>query len=201
MEIYLIRHTKPFIENGICYGQTDVPVDEVFFAQQAEQIISLLPHKIAAIYSSPLSRCSRLAKYIQQEKYPGVEIMNNGLLMEMNFGIWENKKWNDLDQGELGMWMKDFVDKPTPGGENYINLFARAIQSFEQISKNNLPAIVVTHSGVIRSILSFITGTTLKDSFAAFDLKWGAIVVIKTDWQNYAGKRKYYYITLGTSKI
>jgi alpha-ribazole phosphatase len=195
MEIYLIRHTKPLIESGICYGQTDVPVDEVFFAEQAEQIVSQLPNKIAAIYSSPLSRCSRLAKYIQREKNPAVKIMNDGLLMEMNFGIWENKKWNDLDQEELDIWMKDFVNKPTPGGENYIDLFARAVQSFEQISKNNLPAIVVTHSGVIRSILSYVTGTTLKDSFEAFDLKCGGIVTIKTDWENHAGKRKYYYIT------
>lgn len=30
MKIYLIRHTTPHIEKGICYGQTDLDVAETF---------------------------------------------------------------------------------------------------------------------------------------------------------------------------
>ena len=30
MEIYLVRHTTPAIEKGVCYGQTDLNVAETF---------------------------------------------------------------------------------------------------------------------------------------------------------------------------
>ena len=34
MEIYLIRHTKPKVGKGICYGQTDLEIDETSFEQE-----------------------------------------------------------------------------------------------------------------------------------------------------------------------
>jgi len=30
MEVYIIRHTKVAVENGICYGQTDVALADSF---------------------------------------------------------------------------------------------------------------------------------------------------------------------------
>ena len=66
-EIYLIRHTKPIIDKDVCYGQADVPVDDTVFMQSANAVLDLLSHKVDAIYSSPLIRCSSLAKYLQQE--------------------------------------------------------------------------------------------------------------------------------------
>ncbi|TAH03053.1 MAG: hypothetical protein EAZ16_08610 [Sphingobacteriales bacterium] len=36
------------------------------------------------------------------------------------------------------------------------------------------PAVIVTHGGVIRSILSFITNTQLADSFKVFKLHYGS---------------------------
>ena len=66
MEIYLVRHTKPFINKGVCYGQMDIPIDETLFMQSAKTVLDSLPAKVDAIYSSPLIRCSFLAKFIKQ---------------------------------------------------------------------------------------------------------------------------------------
>ena len=44
MLIHLIRHTKPEIAAGICYGQTDLELASSF-TQEADTVLSkLLPH-------------------------------------------------------------------------------------------------------------------------------------------------------------
>ena len=167
MEIYLVRHTKPLIGKDICYGQTDVPVDETIFEQSANDILSVLLEKADAIYSSPLIRCSVLAQYLQQKKYPSLDIHYNNLLMELNFGEWENKKWNDIPKSHLDKWMNDFVNEPVPGGESFSQLHQRTQKFIEDVSKKaHSSVIIVSHAGVIRSATSHIQQTALKDAFA-----------------------------------
>jgi alpha-ribazole phosphatase len=59
--IYLIRHTTPAVARGICYGQTDLEVTGSFH-EEAEVIRQHLPADIGPVYSSPLNRCTLLAK-------------------------------------------------------------------------------------------------------------------------------------------
>lgn len=91
MEIYLVRHTETICEKGVCYGQSDVglaePFDSVF-----ENIVSQLPSE-AIIFSSPLKRCVILAEYIQNT-IKTISFEKEDRLMEMNFGDWEMKNWN-----------------------------------------------------------------------------------------------------------
>ena len=55
--------TTPAVDKGICYGQTDLDVTESFF-EEAEMILRALPPGIVAVYSSPLQRCTRLARHL-----------------------------------------------------------------------------------------------------------------------------------------
>jgi len=41
-EIYLIRHTTPKVEKGICYGQTDLNLADTF-EQEKERILKIIP--------------------------------------------------------------------------------------------------------------------------------------------------------------
>ncbi len=176
MEIYLVRHTRPLIGEGICYGQTDVDVDMESYEQTAIQILNILPEKAAVIYSSPLIRCSKLAQYMQKKKYPAVNIVYSHLLKEMDFGDWENKKWDDIHRQDLHKWMNDFVDTQVPGGESFIELHARTQVFLQEITHLNFPfLIIVTHAGVIRSILSHTRSTSLKDAFT-IDCTYGSVI-------------------------
>lgn len=56
MEIYLIRHTKPKVGKGICYGQTDLEIDETSFEQKLNFISKKLPNHIEKYFSSPLKK-------------------------------------------------------------------------------------------------------------------------------------------------
>ncbi len=167
MEIYLVRHTKPLIDKDVCYGQTDIPVDDSVFIQSTAAILDLLPQKVDAIYSSPLIRCSSLAGLLKQKKYLSLDITYSNLLKEIDFGEWENKRWNDINQMHLNKWMNDFVNEPVPGGESFIQLHQRTQQFIKDVSNyNHSSVIIVAHAGAIRSIATHIQQTALKGAFA-----------------------------------
>ena len=172
MEIYLIRHTTPAIASGICYGQADIGVAESF-EEEAAIIQQQLPAEIIC-YSSPLKRCRQLAKHI----YPNAMISYADELKEMHFGEWELQSWDQIPAEPLSEWMKDFVNVKVPGGENYLDLFDRTISFFKTISSNNQPAAIFTHSGNIRSILSYVNSVPLEESFSKFKIGYGEVVKV-----------------------
>jgi alpha-ribazole phosphatase len=194
-DIYLIRHTTPAVAKGICYGQTDLDVTESFL-EEAEMILRSLPPGITAVYSSPLLRCTRLASHL----FPDVPLTLRPELMELHCGSWEMRGWDSLPKEEVDPWMEDFVNVRVPGGESYIDLYERVLRCWKEIiggvsDRNsgvsdrdggetnegaaNSAIAVIAHGGVIRSILSGITGTSLADSFKAFSLHYGCVVRVR----------------------
>jgi alpha-ribazole phosphatase len=172
MEIYLIRHTTPAIATGICYGQADIEVAESF-EEEAKLIQQQLPDAIN-IYSSPLKRCSQLAKHI----YPNINIAFADDLKEMDFGEWELQPWDQIPNDPLSEWMKDFVNVRVPGGENYLDLYNRTITFYNHIISKSQPAAIFTHSGNIRSILSYVNNVPLEESFSKFKIGYGEVVKV-----------------------
>ncbi len=161
MEIYLIRHTTPDIEKGICYGQLDIDVAHTFETELA-QIKNKLPQNIfnLEVFSSPLLRCQKLAKKLNQNS------TFNEHLQEVNFGKWEGVAWNAIDKKELDIWMNDFVNVAPPNGESYITLSKRAQSVFLKICNSSTKnKIIVTHAGIIRSIMAQLIDKSLQDSF------------------------------------
>jgi len=164
MEIYLVRHTETVCEKGICYGQSDVdlaePFDLVF-----ENILSQLPSE-AIIFSSPLKRCVILAEYIEKN-IKTISFEKEKRLMEMNFGDWELKNWNDIPQEELNPWMEDFVNIKVSNGESFVELHQRVGDFLSDLISKKItnPIILVAHAGVIRSVLCHQTSLLLKDAF------------------------------------
>ncbi|OQP50887.1 hypothetical protein A4H97_03415 [Niastella yeongjuensis] len=172
--IYLIRHTTPLIEKGICYGQLNIDVTDSFEAE-ASQIQQVLPADIGQVYSSPLMRCHKLASYL----FPGQTIHLEPALMELACGEWEGVHWDAIPSEVIDPWMKDFVNVAIPGGESYTQMHSRVTQCFTRIAEGPKPVAIVTHGGVIRSILSHITNTPLVDSFGAFKISYGCVMQLQ----------------------
>ena len=63
MEIYLIRHTSVDVPAGYAYGQTDVPLKPTFEEEAEEVKKGLSDHTFDKVWTSPLTRCVRLANY------------------------------------------------------------------------------------------------------------------------------------------
>lgn len=175
MEIWLVRHTRPAVEPGTCYGWTDVPLASSF-AEEAALIRPFLPNLTSAnqLWCSPLSRCTTLVSYVYADLLPTI----HPDLREMHFGEWENRNWSTISEAESASWMADFVHLPTPGGESYIQLDERVwscvFSLFE--SQQDVPRVIVSHGGVMRCLLARLLDVPLGESFRQFKLDYGAVI-------------------------
>lgn len=175
MEIHLIRHSTPNIAKGVCYGQTDISLNENVFAEELKHIKTKLPNGIQHFYTSPLQRCKKLTHQLTSN------YTEHSQLMELNFGDWENKYWNELDKDQVNIWMNDFVNIQAPNGENYLDLHERTITFIETLLSTNYDRVcIVTHAGNIRSFISWTLDLTLENSFR-IELGYGAMVSIKVN--------------------
>lgn len=174
MDIYLIRHTTPAIERGTCYGFSDLDVANTFI-EEATRIKQLLPGKPFAVYASPLQRCSKLARFLFEDDFTV-----DDRLKELNFGDWEMQRWDDIGPDALQAWMDNYVYVRVPGGESYEDLYKRSIAIFNEVVARGKDAVIVAHSGVIRSLLAYVTNTPLDKSFE-LRVEYGRIARLKAE--------------------
>lgn len=172
MELYLIRHTTPDIEKGICYGQSDIPLTKTY-ATELKNIKNKIPlERVSKIYSSPLIRCTTLAKDIS-ESYD-----TDDRLKELNFGAWEMKLWNEIPKREIDPWMQDFVNTKVPQGESYTELQHRVVEFYKSLDfYSDETVVVITHAGPMRALLSYLRNIDLKDSFQ-IKINYGEVIKI-----------------------
>ena len=143
MQIFLIRHPRPQVAAGICYGQLDLPALDV--EKTATRLRQQLPADLPLI-SSPLLRCRSLAEALHPAPRfePG--------LMEMNFGEWEGRHWDQIGTEALDAWAADLLHHMPPGGESAAMLQGRVIASLDVLAAEGFAAcVVVTHAGVMRA--------------------------------------------------
>lgn len=160
MEIFVVRHTRLDVPEGLCYGKTEIPVASMF-EQEVELIRNQLPTGFDLVVCSTLNRCKMLANALN---YSPVKFSE--ALCEMNFGLWENKRWNDLDQKEVDAWCNDFVNVHPPEGENLLEVYARVSNFIISLQSNNYNRVLlITHAGVIRCINAFYQNIELVKMF------------------------------------
>ena len=176
MTLTLVRHTKVGIPTSICYGQTDAPLAETYPEEWAEAVRKLGGDlgRFSKIYSSPLQRCLLFAK-----RYFG-EVETDPRLMEINFGEWEGKPWEEifaLPEGKA--WFADYLHATPPGGESYPEMAAR-VRSFyeEKVKGKEGDLLLVTHSGVFRCLLEILKGYTPEEAMAA-DIGYGDVLTFE----------------------
>jgi len=186
MEIYLIRHTTPQIEKGVCYGQSDIPLADSFHSEM-NQLINHLPDSFDMVYSSRSSRCTKLAKFI-----PAKELFKtDSRLLEMDFGDWEMKKWDEINESELNNWMKDFVDVRATNGENFIDLNQRVNKFIDDLKRYNYQKVaIVTHAGVIRCFVARVLEMSLKNAFK-IPVDYSSVTKIHLNEDNCFSKLEY----------
>lgn len=157
MKLWLVRHPQPDVPAGLCYGATDVPIVESHLAELLDALPARLPRH-AALYSSPLSRCLRLAQGLQTRGFDTPT--TDPRLREMDFGHWEGRPWADLPREQVDAWRADIAHHVPPGGESLATLAARGM-SFVNALPHDREAILVTHVGVILALLRTLRGLPL----------------------------------------
>lgn len=160
MEVFIIRHTRVAVENGICYGQTDVSLADTFIEEAELYAAHLQEVSFDAVYSSPLSRCTALAAYFSPTPFLDER------LKEMDFGKWEMQPWNAISSQEIRPWYADFVTTEVPQGESFEKLYQRCAAFVNELKTQNYERVLlVTHSGIIRCLWCYLLEIPLKNAF------------------------------------
>ncbi|HUC89562.1 MAG TPA: alpha-ribazole phosphatase [Patescibacteria group bacterium] len=177
MNIYIVRHTAPELDAGICYGQSDVPVDKAIYKECLETLKTKLQGiNFDACYSSQLTRCKVLAADLF-----GGDLVEDKRLMELNFGQWEMKRWNEIDSKLLKDWGDQFDTVPCPDGESFEILQRRVIDFWQELTRKDHNTVMIsTHGGVIRALVAHIFKMPLSNAFS-IKLDYAGITKISYD--------------------
>lgn len=175
MEVILIRHTSVDVPTGTCYGQTDVPLKASFEAEAARTLAALEAFgPIDHAYTSPLSRCTRLAAfcgYADAERDPRI--------LELNFGEWEMMLFDKIDDPHLETWYKDPINTPVTSGESFMQQFLRVSSFLDELKTKAWRRVAVfAHGGVLVSAQVYAGLVTPETAFAALP-PFGGIVRIE----------------------
>lgn len=131
MDLVLIRHPAVAIDAGVCYGRSDIPL-----RASARHGATAISHKLATrnlridrLYSSPLTRCASVAMLLGQDAEVRVEV--DARLAELDFGQWEQRRWDDVPRDELDAWAADVEYARAHGGESVAMCAERVTQWLE----------------------------------------------------------------------
>ena len=143
MRVFLIRHPRPAVATGTCYGASDLDLAGDAF-DCATRLRALLPAHVP-LYSSPLRRCRRLAEALHDA--PNYDAR----LREMDFGAWELRSWDEIPRAEIDAWAAAPMTYVPPGGESVSALAERVVAFLDEHCRpNGEDLAVVTHAGVMR---------------------------------------------------
>ncbi len=177
MDLYLIRHTRPQIEAGLCYGQLEVPLAPTC-VEDCAAVAARLP-SVEAVWTSPLARCRTLAEVLGT--HVGVAPVSDERLRELGFGEWEGRRWETISRGESERWAADYWSVSPPGGETYRELYERVGLALEEILACHAQRVaVVTHAGPLRAALARYLQLEPR-RYAAIDLDYGGINLLHAD--------------------
>ena len=175
MEIVLVRHTTPKVEQGILYGQTDLDVVPSF-PEEVKAIQNKMPNcEGFRVFSSPLRRCKLLAEALVSD-HDRIEFDDR--LKELYYGEWENTAWTDLPKEPSARWLADFVNTSAPGGESFIKFYERVSAFWDQLQEEPEDTLIISHSGVLHAIVAHVLEIPLEN---VFGLKMGYGQIVKID--------------------
>lgn len=176
MIISAIRHTSVDVPSGICCGITDVPLASTFRSELESIRRNLTGETFDAIFSSPLSRCTKLAN----ELFPERQVLIDQRLIELDFGDWEMQSWDTIFESSEGkVWFADYAHSACPGGESFTDLIKQGKTFLDDLKRTNFRNVLVfTHAGMIRALMCLLLHKTAEEAFQ-IPLVYGQILSFK----------------------
>ena len=163
MKLWIVRHAKPLIAGGICYGALDVAADAQHTLQAAHALAQALPVP-CTVRVSPLQRCMQLADALSSLR-PELKPQTDARLREMDFGAWEGVAWDAIPWAAMQAWTVDFGAHRFGGLESANEVLARVAQVLNEARQ--CPAenqVWITHAGVARAVQLLSQGIRNVDS-------------------------------------
>jgi uncharacterized phosphatase len=176
--LYLVRHGETdWNAQRRIQGSTDVPLNPMGRAQAETTGKLLARREWDGVYSSPLSRAFETASIIAHEVALG-RPHTIAAIVERNYGEAEGLNWEQIERQFPG-------DAPVPGRETHEEVAERVVPALVSLatSRPGESLIVVTHGGVIRSVLNAVDpsvthGSITNGSIHSFELIDGSLELV-----------------------
>ncbi|NIB39974.1 histidine phosphatase family protein [Pseudomaricurvus alkylphenolicus] len=163
----LLRHGE-CTDGSIFRGHTDSALSPQGWQQMVTAVDSARQHPAFeswdVIVSSPLQRCQTFAQHLAEKLALPLDIETD--LQEIFFGHWEGRNIVDIEQQDpttLALFWRT-PDKVTiPGAESLQDFHTRIEQCFARLQQQfrHRQCLLITHGGVIRSLLGSALGMPL----------------------------------------
>lgn len=146
-------------------GQLDVALNDTGIWQAQRVAQALREERIAAIYSSDLSRAFQTASAIGAEV--GLQPVPTPGLRERHFGHFQTRTWADIeatwpDQAQL--WRQRVPDWAPEGGESLVTVHERISQCVSRLAQDHMgeQIVLVAHGGIMDVLYRWATGQGLQ---------------------------------------
>lgn len=154
--LYLVRHgaTAANLE-GRYIGWDEHPLSPEGLAQAQRVAGFLAGQSPTSLYTSDLGRCVQTAEQIGQAA--GLMPVADRRFRELNFGRFAGSTYAEIAArwpAELAAWLDDPERVAPPEGESLASLRQRVLAALPQEDG----AVLVTHGGVVRTVLAHLTG-------------------------------------------
>ncbi|MCP3027869.1 histidine phosphatase family protein [Halobacillus sp. A5] len=159
VDFYLIRHGETTSNQERRYiGWRDEPLSD-----QGRRQINLLCRKLppfGRLFSSDLTRCTETAGKVDDR------FQVDRALREYHFGDFDGKRYAELNKNsEYQCWLNDMENVTPPNGESFSTFRSRVLKFMGRIldclgQDEQMPVGIVTHGGVIRTLLQYFSKQT-----------------------------------------
>ncbi len=165
--LVLVRHGHAQQAAGTCIGWTDLPLSR----WGSDRIAALLAdwHGVPdELHTSDLVRAGSSAAIFASAW--GLVPRADPRLREMNFGSWEGRAWDAVEQergtpfpGSKASW----IHERNPQGESFADLLIRVAGWKTEMLDGSVAArvAVMGHAGSLRALLCLLTGTPAERAF------------------------------------
>lgn len=156
MRIVLIRHPRPLIAPGVCYGRLDIPLHPSAAANITRLTADPALCGVSHVWSSPATRCRTLADAITLATGAALAIDNR--LRELDFGEWEGRAWTSVNRACLDRWAMAPLSFAPPGGESGAAIIARVRAFQAELQRDQRDCVVVSHGGPLKILSALLRG-------------------------------------------
>lgn len=154
----LLRHGETVGSNRF-RGRLDDPLTDRGWAEMRTAVATVAPEPDGwrRIISSPAERCRGFAESVARERKLPLDIVP--ALAERDFGDWEGLTPDAIDPTDLTRFWTDPENYTPPGAESLPRFRARVHRGWQRLlDEDHGHALLITHGGVIRSILAEVLG-------------------------------------------
>lgn len=167
VRLLLIRHaaTNAFVNNAML-GSTDMGASSAGLDRVERLLPFLKEYEPDTWYCSPMRRAVQTAERLQNLTSRNFNFIEDERIREIDFGRWEQKTYADIEASDPDLipgWCH-YDDFTFPEGESVAGFVGRVGAVLDELSTSGKNTIgVVTHGGVIRTMICLALGLSTKN--------------------------------------